>query len=149
MSRAYRHALLLLLCIMVGMTIGCSSDIPRGVVRGHVNLDGKPVEQCELVFKNSDASINFNSFVIDGAFEAKGYKGGIPTGSYRVSVHPAVKDLPEYSFDPGDIEKIANQSRQATYVVNIPKRYQSLDNSPFSIDVKEGDNQLNIELKSE
>ena len=52
-----------LLALLV-LSVGCSADIKRLSVSGTVSIDGKPIENCLLVFQSKDGGSNLGSTAI-------------------------------------------------------------------------------------
>ena len=131
------------------LVVGCGQGEERGRISGTVVLDGQSVKECVLVFQKDDKSVSHNAFVKDGVFELLGHKKkGIPAGSYKVAVMPAVEQLPEYTFDPTKVENYGQVASEAKYVVDIPERYQDVDSSGILVELVEGDNQVEIKLEN-
>lgn len=111
---------------------GCSKTEPMGMVKGMVQLEGKPISEMSVVFQNSSTGqVGSANLASDGAYEMP---KPLPLGSYKVFLAPPVE---EGYVDPHPI-KIDK---------SIPKKYLSASKSDITYDVKEGEQDYTVELK--
>ena len=123
--------LLVLLCLAPFAFAGCGSSKPMGTVKGTVTLNGAPY---------ADAAVIFLSLTTGQAASADIQAGGafalpapLPTGSYTVYLAPkaaATSDEPK----PVRIDQA------------VPDKYWNEAASDIKIDVKEGENDVKVEL---
>jgi hypothetical protein len=120
---------------------GCGkADAPRGIVRGHVTFQQKPLtESANVVFSNVETGIAMMTpLASDGSYEVKTNKGnGLPPGDYQVAITPlpvASADQPEF-FTPS-----AADTKPQPIKTAIPARYQKAATSKLTATVKVGDN---------
>ena len=75
----------------------------------------------------------------DGSYVVTSAAGpGLPLGEYRVMVTPPVDEaILGPNFEPPPIKPFPN----------IPQRYRDVKTSGLSLDVKEGDNPFDVEMK--
>jgi hypothetical protein len=90
---------------------------------GRITIDGKPIEQGAVVFNAKGASTRFISRVLDGDFQAR----GIQPGTYIVTLEA-----------PEDAEQLAK----------IPAKYLSADESGLRVEVRDGANSFEFDLKA-
>jgi hypothetical protein len=78
--------------------VGCSSEPDRLAVTGSVQLDGKPIQNCTLVFQqlNADGSpVSMTAALTDGSF-AIPKSDGLVAGTYGVIFTEIQPDLEDY-----------------------------------------------------
>ncbi len=116
-----------LLALLV-LSVGCSADIKRLSVSGTVSIDGKPIENCLLVFQSKDGGSNLGSTAIvsRGEFSLKD-EVGLAEGEYAVIVMENQPDLEEYE------ERKAKDPRKALNQLRIPARYRSTSDLTVSV----------------
>lgn len=120
---------------------GCSGgDTPDlGKVTGKVTLDGKPVAGANIQFYPTEGGRASSAVSDDSGQYELTYKGdlkGAKVGPHVVSVTTAMS--PE--GEPGDENYKPGQEE------TIPEKYQG--DSELKVDVKAGDNEIPLELKS-
>ena len=129
--RRFPGWLLFVFCLAPALLAGCGSSKPVGSVKGTVTLNGQPY---------ADAAVAFLSLETGQAASADIQPGGtfqlekpLPTGSYTVYLAPKVgpqSDEPK----PVSIDKA------------VPDKYWSEASSDIKVDVKEGDNDVQVQL---
>lgn len=67
------------------------------------------------------------------------YGSGIPLGSYKVSIEPPA---PETRTDTAELVDAGD-------FANIPGKYRSFDTSGFTVEVKEGENTFDFDMKKQ
>jgi hypothetical protein len=119
---------------------GCDKEEVRGRIAGTVIFQGKAVSEGLVLFRNIDKGVNMNATLKpDGSYEIITAKGlGLPLGVYRVSVCPPPLDPDTGRFIPA--------SKMKPYP-NIPQKYRSFETSGLTLEVKEGDNSFDINMK--
>jgi hypothetical protein len=145
MIKASRKEFLVIGMAVLGAVImtGCGGGdgATRGNVQGKVTLKGGSLPAgCTVAFSGGTGG---GSATIDasGAFTVS---GGIPVGSYRVSVAP-----PATSQSPEEAMKAAMAGKAGDASGGIPAKYLDPATSGLTFDVKAGDNQASFELSAE
>jgi hypothetical protein len=125
--------------IMLGL--GCAR---RGDVSGTVRLDGKPLVFGTVQFEASDGKLHNGLIEEDGSY----FIPGVAHGETRVAV--SSQNPTSAAFQPLHRVGIENQATRPKAVQGwfpIPSKYEMFANSGLTIDVKSGENQIDIELK--
>ena len=132
--------------VLLGLLAGCSGKtVPHGEVQGRVTLNGQPVTFGTVVFRQVDGPLVRNaSLEPDGTYVVRAFEElGLPVGTYRVTVSPI-------SMLQGDDVVFASAplSRpQPSAAPVIPKKYLTPESSGLKLNVVEGQNRLDVELK--
>lgn len=141
-------ASLSIVALGVVLAAGCGkkSNLPATApVHGKVTLNGEPVKSGSLVFVptggGKSAQGNIES---DGTFTMGTYKetDGAIVGTHKVMIT---------ALETGGGSGLAEDSRNDPTVGQkslIPEHYGDLEKSGLTADVKEGDNEINFELKN-
>ncbi len=128
-------------CLLLPVLTGCGGREPRGKVFGTVTFRGAPVPQGLVMFSNQEKGLFFTAELdAQGNYSVRTADGeGLPLGTYEVSVNPPVLDAPPIGavMQPARIPEFAN----------IPHRYRTAATSGLTLEVREGDNPLNIEMR--
>jgi len=136
-------ASLLSLCSLLFLS-GCqgTSDTdrgPTGTLSGKVAYKGEALKEGTVQLNNpekgSGGEVTINE---DGTFEFTS-AAGLVTGTYQVSVVPP---MVEKSFGPD-----TPASEVPKEMPNIPEKYRYPDSSGLSVEIKEGENTLEIEMQ--
>jgi hypothetical protein len=133
-----RHWLMTIgLLILVGIA-GCKSVEKLGRVSGKVTFQGSPVAEGMVLFSCIDKGVNMTATLqSDGSYEIIMAKGaGLPLGTYRVCVNPPPTFYPIGQAAP----------KQTKQYPSIPMKYRKYETSGLTINVKDGDNRLDIEM---
>lgn len=132
----FRVALVLYLISLAG----CSHDEVLGKVSGTVTFGNKPVAPGLIAFSNHEKGVNILAEIAaDGSYRVMMAKGaGLPLGSYKVTVNPPLDDTPMGAPQP--------EGRRNQQIGIIPRRYRSLETSPLSLEVHEGENRYDVEM---
>ena len=121
---------------------GCSKSVPTGTVKGKVVFDGKPYTEAAVTFLNTKTgdgdSVNINP---DGTFQ---FKDPLPVGTYIVYLSPKLEE----PSGQGGGEEAAQGPISMTQNKTVPEKYWS-ESSPIRIEVKEGENNVTVEIKKE
>jgi len=146
-SAMHLRMLSLLIATVALATAGCSSDrpLPGSVpVSGLVTLDGKPLADGRVQFAAAGPGQPAIGMISAGRFTMRttATAPGVLKGAYKVSIvsDQPIGDVPLNSM--GLPEKVPEA------VSNIPKRYNSIDTSGFTVDVTGPIRDLKFELKS-
>ena len=131
---------ILVLVLTVTVLAGCKQLEPIGRIRGRVTFQGKPVTEGLVVFSNTQKGVFMTAAIDkDRNYVVTSAAGpGIPLGQYQVTVTPPI-DEPKLgpNFEPPPIKSFPN----------IPGRYRDVKTSDLSLEVKEGDNLFNVQMK--
>ena len=119
---------------------GCERGEELGKIRGRVTFQGAPVTEGLVVFSNAQKGIFMTAVLnVDGSYVVTSARGrGLPLGQYRVFVTPPI-DEPKLgpNFEPPPIKPFPN----------IPQRYRDVKTSELTLEVKQGENVFDIEMK--
>lgn len=130
---------------------GCGPARPKGpqaTVHGKVTVKGSPVPEGTVVsFMGQSKSGGSATTGADGAFRLVGPTGGqtIPVDKYKVVLMPGGSGGP-----PTPEQEMAQMMRDPNEAPMpksvIPDKYQNPNTTPEEHEVKEGDNEINIDL---
>ena len=157
-NRVYRsRALPVLGSPLLFILIGCgdSGQLERAYVTGKVTLDGKPVEAGRLLFRPAKGragrgKIENGLIVSTCTYELD---DGVLLGMHQIGVQP-IADVAPVLFDrmedPTQPNKPMPKPPQAkrTKSVPIPHKYRDPSTSGLTAEIKSGENELLLELKS-
>ena len=139
-------------CAVALAGCGGTSEVPRGIVKGRVVLDGRTLSGATIVFENKVIGVSQTAALDDdGRYEFVAYNAvGLPAGSYQVSI------ISGQFLAPGDeIHRIEIPAKGVTPPAkkkpgtSIPDKYTKADKSGLTAEVKTGDNPAyDFELKS-
>lgn len=136
----------------VSATLGCGKGGPagqQGKVHGKVTYQGQPITTGSGVSFISEGGGTGASGTIkdDGSYELLSVNGNqVPAGNYKVLINPP----PPPSMSPEEAMKASMDKGKPKGPADdptIPKRYRNSLSTPEKHEVKEGDNEINIELK--
>jgi hypothetical protein len=136
-ARSGRVRLWIAATLMAGACVGCGSQ-SKVAITGKVTLQGKPVTSGMVAMDDGKgahlvAPLNSNGeFAIENSETIK-----IPEGSYQVAVLPPKADFP---VDPTQMATAPKAD------VNVPMKYRDSKTSQITLEVKEGDNALEIDM---
>lgn len=140
-SNSYRELLAgavccLALCLLSGCGGGAEA-VPSGTVVGTVTSNGKPLGQGVINFTSSTTGTGvYIEMQPDGTYELP---SAIPAGEYRVFFStPNLGDVPPP--EPG-------QAAPPNVLKDVPEKYQSEQTTDLQVQVKEGANTFDFELK--
>ncbi len=139
MKRLRTPCLRLIVLLEMVVVSGCQPGELQGELTGRVTLNGEPVSQGYVIFRNYAKGVHMMAEIgADGTYRASTANGyGLPLGEYQVYVSPPVPDVP---FGP------AMAPPDRTQVAMFPKKYQQPETSELSITIREGDNRLDIAM---
>ncbi|WP_339735231.1 hypothetical protein [uncultured Gimesia sp.] len=145
-----------LLIVLLGIsTSACSKETdfgPMGSVTGKLTMDGKTIDQgTQLLFMKMDAGYAaFGETDAEGNYSITWARDGerkseLPMGSYKVLIQPPRigKDTEEMSA-----EEMLEGGDVAPAKPKFPVKYQQHSTSGLEFTVKEGENQIDIDLTS-
>lgn len=152
LSRAARYAAATCLIALAPAMSGCGPGGPagpQGKVHGKVTYQGKPITTGAVVSFITEGGGTGASGLVkeDGSYELLSANGNqIPAGSYKVLITPpqpkpmSPEEAMKASMDKG-------RPKGPAVDPTIPKQYGSSLLTPEKHEVKEGDNEINLELK--
>lgn len=134
---------------------GCNPSIKTESVEGIVTLDEKPLEGALVTFSVVEESTGLPAFGrtdANGVFKMTAAQGSRTTsgaliGSYRVAV---IKEAPERDATAEELKKQDETGipLNIRIVSIVPKKYNDVNTSGLTADVKPGKNNLKFELSS-
>jgi hypothetical protein len=130
-------ALVIAAGFLAAVPVGCSSGPPTGEVRGKVTFKGKPVTEGSVTFLNpkgeGDAGADINK---DGTYAIP---GKVVVGEYLVVITPPVTivDTDPGKSPPAPVEK---------NMPDIPRKYRQQGTTTLKATVKEGKNEINLDM---
>ena len=133
--------------VVIASLLGCGGGAsgPTGTVNGKLTLNGQPAPTGTVVSFSSQESARTGQVSSDGTFTVM----QIPVGEYKVSVTPAPQNT--FSEDPKQAMLKAMENQQKGIVPEpseqIPGKYQSIETSGISYEVKEGSNDFTLDMK--
>ena len=117
---------------------GCGASESLGTVRGNVTSDGQPVAEATISFRNTETGESASAQLdASGAYQITG-AGGVDPGTYKVIILP-----PEVEVSLGPNSPPTTRQKE---MPNLPKRYRSIQTTPLSAEVGNGENEINFEL---
>ena len=128
------------LLVFVLLLSGCSPAEPIGRVEGRVTFQGEPVAGACILFQNTTKGVYIMADLDqDGRYLVQMDKGyGLPHGDYEISLSPPP---PKQTFGPEAPPPTDNA------FPNIPPRYRQPKTSGITLQVKDGVNRLDVEMK--
>jgi hypothetical protein len=129
------------LCVLCGC--GNGNQLTTGSVTGTVSLDGKPLNDAEIVFY-SDKRMGLGDIVNGDIVNVTTYTSndGVLIGEHRVAVRPKI-DEAELMRSP--FESSPKKKKRKS---KIPLKYQRADTSGLTAKIKAGENPISFELFS-
>ena len=136
MRGLYKTGLLCVLQLLLGVS-GCQpgpEPLIMGIVAGNVTFRGKPVASGVVSFENKSEGVGATAKIADGKFTVE---GPISAGHYQVTVLPPQIEPPLPGAPPPVIKDPAD----------IPAKYRSTVTSDLAVDIHEGENKVDFDLK--
>lgn len=138
-------AILTLACLSFTL-IGCGGSSgpkppagPKGTVMAKVTCDGKPVTTGTLLLQSDSGFAASANAGPDGLFELKGPFGAeLPVGKYKVSISPGSAPAPPIG---------ATEMPKPPTIDGVPSKFYNPVTSKVVVEVKEGAQELTIDLK--
>jgi hypothetical protein len=110
---------------------------PVATVKGTLQYQGKPITQGLLQLESGNGYTVSSVVGTDGSFELQGPHGKtIPAGAYQVGVSP-----PRPEVKPGDLNS------PVVKIEGLPEKFYSPRSSGVTVEIREGAQDLRIELK--
>jgi hypothetical protein len=150
-ARGESPALLFPSLVLVGLTLmaaGCSGG--SGTVTGRVTFNGKPLALGTITFhaEAGDQEV-FNALIRDGSYSVDGVRAG-PTKVTVVTVDTAQVGAPPTEAggarEKGDGLKAPPKKPSSSFVA-LPKHYSNPGSSGLGLEVHQGTQTFNVELK--
>lgn len=123
--------------VSLAVVAGCSSGPATGEVNGKVTFKGQPVTEGFVTFMNpNEGGAGEGKIGPDGSYAVV---GKLVVGEYIAVVSPPmhIVDTDPGKSPPAPVEK---------NVKNIPVKYRQQGTTPFKFPVKEGKNEINLEM---
>jgi hypothetical protein len=147
--RRFRFLFLAVAACLITVGCGGTSYGPTGKITGRLTLAGKPLAQGTAVsfMQMEKGFLAFGLTDADGKFEVTSWNGGnMPVGKYKVMIAPATggttsteEMTPEELFERPDL-------MDAPTSKDVPKKYRDTATSDLEFDIKEGANEIPIDL---
>ncbi len=132
----------LLAVLLVGHALissGCREHQPLARISGEVRFENERVEEGLIIFSNGQLGVHMTAEIANGKYEVvTSRQRGLPPGEYRVAIAPPIVDHPV-----GPIL----QPPQATAPPNIPRRYHKARTSGLTVNLIDGENEANFNMK--
>jgi hypothetical protein len=130
--RQFTRHLLLVLCLCPAMLAGCGSSKPMGTVKGTVTLNGQPYADASVVFLSlTSGQASSVDIQAGGTFQLP---APLPADTYTVYLAPK-------AGNPSD------EPKPVSIDAAVPDKYWNEAASDIKIEVKEGENNVQVELK--
>ena len=139
----YRFQFLLLsLCMLLLLSVGCGGDSNVGQVEGVVRFDGEPVTRAMVSFYPADARASVGFTDQEGHYELQYIKNtkGAVIGEHTVTISTKI----DREDDPPTSE-FGGKGREET----MPPKYLERKKSVLVKTVESGRNTINFDLTSE
>lgn len=153
--KRFKLGSLLALTVLLFANFGCGggSNLPDGVktgtVSGTVTSNGKPLPEGCIISCYPEGGTGLPAVCpisSDGTFKLR-LKGSfeVPIGVYKVVVQPPP---PPAMSEEEEMEASMSDTMPSNEIKEIPSKYTAADTTPEAIEVKEGANDVKIDLKS-
>ena len=119
------------------ITPGCGPGEPVARMSGTVTYQSEPVAEGLIVLSNPRQGVYITASIVDGAYEVKTSKHGVPPGDYHVAITPPLVDHP--------VGPILERPKPAAYA-NIPPRYRDEGTSGFTAQLEDGNNVVDFDM---
>ena len=132
----------LLSCLM--LLLGCGATEtdrgPTGSLNGNVTYKGEAVKEGVVQFSHATEGFGGTATINeDGTYEVETTTGGLPIGQYQVCLTPPTI---EKSLGPD-----TPPSEVPKEMPNIPQKYRAAKTSGLTVEIKEGENTFDIDMK--
>ena len=155
-SRFPRRATATMLLLSVSMASpGCGASGPKGpqgTVHGKVTIKGAPAPAGTVVSFLGETGAGASGMVgAEGSYRLVGAKGAdeVPTGTFKIVLMPASPESSLTSDQQMEASMKAQQSGQTPAPPTesiIPAKYSNPTTTTETREVKEGDNEINIDV---
>ncbi|MDO5580702.1 MAG: carboxypeptidase-like regulatory domain-containing protein [Planctomycetia bacterium] len=124
-----------LLLVFLSLPLGCGpAKPPSGTITGTVKLDGVPVPLGQVNFINTDMGVRASAD-IDSTGKYEILKDQIRVGKYTVTVLPP--EIAPMEKPPENLKDF-----------KVPKKFQDDSRPIYTVEIKEGKNTYDLDLKS-
>ena len=157
--RCFQRSILLLAVTGTCFLTGCGGrEIPEGTYgqeNGRLTLSGKPVpDGTTVVLLHKSKGYTATGTVLDDGYYTASFRGGLDllTGMYAVSVSPPAEQTPESNPDsPEAYARMmeAGPEKEGKSDSAFPEKYTSANTSNEVMEVKEGSNEYNLDMKAD
>ncbi len=132
LQRGPNRLALALLCVALVTCLGCGSSKPVGMVKGTVTLDGQPYADAAVVFLSMNSGQGGSADIqAGGTFQLP---SPLPVDTYTVYLAPKAADA-------------SDEPKPVTIDAAVPDKYWNEAASDIKIEVKEGENNVQVPLK--
>lgn len=153
--KLFKFGSLLALTVLLFVNSGCGGGaslpdgIKTGTVSGTITSNGKPLPEGCVVSCYPEGGTGLpavSTISSDGTFKLR-LKGSfeVPTGLYKVVVQPPP---PPAMSEEDEMEASMSDTMPSNDIKEIPSKYTAADTTPEAIEVKEGSNDVTIDLKA-
>jgi len=128
-----------IVALLFPVVCGCGGgdELQKYPVKGTVTYKGQPVLEGNVSFRNEDHGSG-GVIGADGTFEVE---GGLPAGKYNVYISPPdIMEAPTFGRD-------GKAPPKPKPYPNIPQKYRLPATSDLTADVKEGTNDVKLEMQ--
>lgn len=131
-----KSLLCLLLVLPLLLTLGCGEKPkPTGTLSGTVSFNGENLTTGTVnLYCNAQGSGTMVRINADGTY----LTGPVPVGTYTIGIEKIILGPSE---EPPE--------RYEEFPENVPKIYQNMMDSPMTVEIKEGENTMDIEVPTE
>jgi hypothetical protein len=132
----------ILLAGVVALLAGCGSGEPHGTVTGKVTYKNAPVAGLTIHFVNAEGAFVAGPLDRDGHYRLP----GAPLGSVQVYFTQPTGAMASVKTPPKGVQAI-DSTAAAPQPTRIPLRYLNKDSARLTYQVKQGGNDIDIELQ--
>jgi hypothetical protein len=135
----YRISITVFVAFAVAVCGGCQPSVQQGEISGRITLNGEPVSQGYVIFRNHKQGVHMMAEIgKDGTYRASTADGyGLPHGDYEVSLSPPLLEVP---FGPADAPPDPGE------VAEFPKKLLKAKTSGLVVTISDGPRVLDVEL---
>lgn len=154
---SFISTLTMLIAVFFSTLLGCgrSDQFALAPVTGRVTVDGSPLAEGTILFRPESGRAG-RAKIENGAIvhaSTYGIDDGIVLGKHKVAIQP----IPEVEraakaaatgqgTSPSYVQNLSEVRAQAA---QIPAKYQDVDQSGLTVEIKDDDNELLLELMSQ
>lgn len=125
------------ICLAMLTVVGCSNEHPVGTVKGTVNYNGQPLAEGVLYVYNKETAEAGEGKITEGKFKLL---NELKTGTYIAYVTAIPPPPPNPENPPANL--------WGKFPKDFPVKYQREDKSDLRIEVKEGENDVELTIPS-
>jgi len=136
-AKLFPLGLILITCISL---CGCGgSGEPRGEATGRVTLAGKPIAEGTLFFYSPELGWGQETPIVDSQFAITLEDGGLPPGSYKLAVLPALTEA---------VDENGNTIQRHKPSSGLPPHASDPASSGLTAEIQAGKNELQLDLSA-